>query len=169
MSNEKGLSLWMIDAGIEQALEALCDEDGVIDEEVEARLAELELARPQKIENCALFVKNRRALAAAIREEEKTLAERRRKYEADAERVEGILERSLGGERFETARVAVTWRTSQAVEIDDGAEIGWSDADAMRFLVYSHRINKDAVKKALKSGEAVPGARMVERLNMGVK
>jgi len=166
MSNDKSMTLWEIDAAIAEALENLCDEDGVVNEEAEKRLEELEMARPQKLEACALFVKNRRALASAIREEEKALADRRRRYENDAERVEALLSRSLDGERFETPKVAIKWRRSQAVEVDDGVEWYWSDDDASRFIVYRHDINKKALKEALKAGEEVLGARLVDRQNM---
>lgn len=168
-SDKEGLTLWQIDAGIAAALEDLCDEDGVINEEAEKRLADLEMERPRKIENCALFIKNRRAMAAAIRAEEMSLADRRHRYEADAERVERLLERSLAGERFETSKVCIRWRKSQAVEIDLGAEMGWSGEDVYRFIKYTSRIDKDAVKKALKAGEDVPGARIVTKNNMTIE
>lgn len=166
---DKGMTLWQIDAGIEEALESLCDEDGVIDEEVEARLAELEMERPKKLENCALFVKNRRAMAAAIRAEEVALAERRHRYEADAERVERILARSLNGERFETPKVSIMWRRSQVVEIDEGAENTWDLYTAAACLIYSKKVDKQAVKEALRAGEEVPGARLVDKLNMRIE
>lgn len=170
MSNEdKSMTLWQIDAGIAEALESICDEDGVVDEEAEKRLEALEIARPLKLENCALFIKNRRAMAKAIRAEELALADRRRRYEADAERVEGILAHSLAGERFETSKVLVRWRSSQTVEVDEGAEWSWTDDDASRFIVYEHRIDKQKLKKALKAGEEIYGARLVDHQNMSIE
>ena len=164
------MTLYEIDGRIAQALDALMDEDGVINEEAEAELARLEEEdRPLKLENCVLFIKNRRAQAAAIRQEEITLAARRRKYEEDADRVEKMVAESLHGERFETPRALVTWRTSRALEVDAGAEMEWDDDQVSRFLVFSHRIDKKAVSAAVKAGEDVPGAHMVERSNIQIE
>lgn len=163
-------TLYQIDGRIAAALENLADEDGVINEEAAAELEQLEeVDRPLKIEACALFVKDRRAMAAAIRAEEVALAARRRRYEADAERVEKILAASLNGERFETPRALITWRRSRAVELEDGAETRWDDDQISRFLVFSHRINKQAVADAINHGEDVPGAAIVERQNMSIE
>jgi len=166
MSKDNNMTLWEIDQSIAYLLDNLCDEDGVADEEALAKLQELELAQPVKREACALFIKNRRAMASAVRAEEMALAVRRHRYEKDAERVERILAQSLNGERFETPKVCVKWRKSQAVEIADGVDMFWGDELVDRFCVFSHRIDKQAVAEALKRGEEVPGAQLVERNNM---
>lgn len=164
------MTLYEIDARIAQALEELNDEDGVINEEAEALLKKLEEEdRPAKIENCVLFIKNKRAQAAAIREEEIRLAARRHRFEKQAENVENMLAASLNGERFETARAVVTWRKSRAVEVDPGAEGEWDDDQISRFLVFSHRIDKKALAEAVKAGEEVQGVRIVERENIQVE
>lgn len=164
MSNERGMSLWQIDRNLEALFEALCDGEATA-EDLE-KYEEFQAAQPAKREACALFIKNRRAMANAIREEEKALAERRRRYEADADRIEQVLATSLKGERFETPKVLVKWRKSQAVEIADGVDMFWGDELVDRFCVFSHRIDKKAVTEALKRGEEVPGAQLVERNNM---
>lgn len=167
---EKVSTLYQIDARIAQALDNLADEDGVINEEALAELERLENEdRPRKIEACVLYIKNQRSLAAAIRFEELKLADRRRRCEAAAERVEKMVAASLNGERFETPRALVSWRASHAVEIEDGAESLWDDDQISRFLVFSHGINKKAVGEALKAGEEVPGAVIVERNNMRIE
>lgn len=164
------MTLYEIDGRIAQALEELADADGVINEDAAAELERLEEEdRPLKIENCLLFIKNRRAQAAAIRREEIALAARRRRYEEDAERVEKMVAQSLNGERFETPRALVTWRTSRALEVEPGAEMEWDDDQVSRFLIFSHRVDKKAVSAAVKAGEEVHGARIVERNNMQIE
>lgn len=161
--------LWEIDVKIAGLLDQLVDEDGVINEEAAAQLEEMEEARPVKIEACLLYVKNMRAMAEQIRKEEQALADRRRQYEAAADRTEEYVGRHLNGERFETPKVLATWRRSTAVEVDDGAEDKWSFEQSSRFLSYSWKVDKKAVKKALADGEEIPGARIVERNNMTVR
>lgn len=162
-------ALWRIDARIQALLDELYDEDGVVNDDAEAELDELEEARPVKIEACLLWVKNQRAMAEQIRKEELALAERRRRYEASADWTEKYVARHLAGERFETPKVAVTWRKSKAVEVDDGAEDMWTYDLSTRFLSYTYKVNKAELKKALAAGEEIPGARIVERDNMTVR
>ena len=50
-----------------------------------------------------------------------------------------------------------------------GAEMEWDDDQVSRFLVFSHRIDKKAVTAAVKAGEEVPGAHMVERNNIQIE
>lgn len=166
---EEKMTLYQIDSEIAAILDEITDEDGVINEEAEKRLAELDEARPVKVENCALFIKNRRAMASAIRHEENALAARRKRYEADAERVERILANSLKGERYESPRVLISWRTSQAVEVTEGAEMYWDDDTCSRYLVYTHRVDKKALAEALKKGEEIEGATLVTRNNMRIE
>lgn len=162
-------TLWAIDAEIEALLDQLHDEDGVIDEAVEARLDELEQARPVKIEACLLYIKNRRAWVENLRKEELALAERRRSFEAQADRTLDYVARHLNGERFETPKVLATFRKSKAVEIDEGAEEHWTREQADHFLQWTYKVAKAELKKALEAGEEVPGARIVERQNMTVR
>lgn len=168
MSKSNNMTLWEIDQTLAYLLDNLYDEDGVIDEDIQKQIDALELTQEQKRENVALYIKNHRALAAAMRAEEQNLAARRRSVEKHAERLEQRLAASLGGERFETARVSVRWRRSEAVEVDECAELAWDDDACSRYIVYTHHIDKQALKQALKQGEEIPGARLVEHNNMQI-
>lgn len=128
---------------------------------------ELEGARKDKMENVALYIKGLEADAAAIRAEEKALAERRSIKERKAERLRDYLTRSmrtLGDPKLETPRVAISFRKSQVVEVWDERELPedyWKHPEPQP--------DKTAIKQAIKAGWSVPGADLVERQNLQIK
>lgn len=155
---------------IDAALMACIDpETGEVDAE---KFDELSEAREQKIENIACYYKQLTAEAEAIKAEEKALAERRKAKENKAESLKGFLASILNGEKFETARCAVSWRKTQAAEITDAkAAITWLLAHEHDDVVTypEPTINKTLLKKVIKGGENVPGAAIRDSMSMGVK
>lgn len=147
---------------------------GLIDEETGEicdfeKFEALQMAREQKIENTALFVKNLEAEAKAIREEEKSLAERCASAENKAKRLREYLGLALCGEKFATPRVALTWRKSQAVCVDDGF-IEWAKEHGDEYLKFKEpEISKSAIKDAIKDGKEFEFARIVENSNLQIK
>ena len=77
----------------------------------------LQLARDEKIENIALYHKNLLAEAAALKAEEKSFSDRRKRAENKAESLKNYLATSLNGSKFNTTRVAINWRKSTSVEV----------------------------------------------------
>lgn len=156
---------------IDQAITSLVDlETGeILDYEA---FAELSMQREEKIEGMALWHKNLLAEAAAIRWEELNLAARRKACEAKAERLKTYLSELLGGDKFKTAKVACSFRTSKAVEIEDEAEFirAMEESQHYEFLKFSApTINKTEITKAIKAGQTVPGALLVEKNNLSIK
>lgn len=134
--------------------------------------ASLQMEREAKIENMALWYKDLTAEAKAIREEEKALAERRKSAENKAERLKGYLDEALAGESYKSAKVAVSYRRSKAVELaDESAVIGELENGGYNDCIYytAPRVNKVALARLLKDGGAVPGAELVERNNIQVR
>lgn len=134
--------------------------------------ASLQMERDTKIENMALWYKDLTAEAKAIREEEKALAERRKSAENKAERLKGYLDEALAGESYKSAKVAVSYRRSKAVEIsDESAVISELESSERDDCIYytAPRVNKVALARLLKDGGAVPGAELVERNNIQVR
>lgn len=144
---------------------ALVNEDGEI-ADIEAFEA-LNLAREQKIENVACWIKNLKADAAAIREEEKALSDRRRANENKAERLENFLAYALKGEKYNSPRVNITYRKSEAVELDVSDEVFMEHFS--EFVKVTPTINKTAIKDALKAGITNIPAHLSERQNMQIK
>lgn len=163
------MKFYEIDAGIELATNELVDEDGVINEEALQRLKELEAAEEEKTEGCLLAWKGFTAEAEAVRNEEKTLAERRRALERKAEGMKAFLQARLAGEKFKTARVSVSYRKTTSCEVDEGAWLFWPEEVQDKLTKQVVTVDKNEVKKALKNGEELEGARLIESQSMIIK
>lgn len=166
------MKLYEIDKALEAALEAAFDPDTgeVLDDEAMQTVEELELAREDKLEGIALWIKDLDAEATAIREEEKKLAARRKAIENKEERVKGFLKYALAGEKFKTARVAVSYRTSEAVEIaEDVNAYDLITIDQNFVKLPAPEINKIALKAALKEGAEIEGVQLVKRTSIQIK
>lgn len=128
-------------------------------------LETLENAFSDKLEAVALYVKNLESDAAAIRVEEKALAERRIRAERKAERLKAYALDNLEavGGKLETPRVTVSTRRSEVVSI-------YAAADIPEALTRTKtEPDKTAIKKLIKSGQEVPGAVLVEKKNLAIK
>lgn len=126
----------------------------------------LKMDRDAKCENVALWIKNLNAEARAIRDEEKSLAERRKAAEGKSERLTRYLELALQGETFKTAKVAVTYRKSTGVFIDDETAFMAAHPEFTRTKV---ELDKAGLKDALKAGTEITGACLEDRINMQIK
>lgn len=132
----------------------------------EEKLAELQMERDQKIENLALYIKNLTAEASAIKAEKLVLAERQRRAEAKAERLKAYLSDALAGEKFSTPRVAVSWRKSERLEIDETAFMNDGNLQWCRQKIEP---DKTMIKEALKQGAEINGAALMECRTMQIK
>lgn len=147
---------------INEAILACIDpETGEADPE---KLDELMLIREVKIENLALWAKDLKAEADAIKAEEKALEERRQAKERKAESIRQYLEKVLAGQKFETSRVLCSFRKSQKVEITDLDKI---PDDYLRYSAPT--ADKTAIKAAIKDGIMVEGAELIDGITMSIK
>lgn len=149
---------------------AIADFDLEIDEETGEvlnadELDQITLARDEKIENIALWVKDLLAEAEAIKAEEQALAKRRKQAENKADWLKRYVAQALEGEKFKTPRVAISYRTSEAVEILD------EDLIPEEFLMIKteYKPDKKAIKDELKVGGEVEGAVLVKRTSLQIK
>lgn len=147
------------------------DESRVVDTEsgeiidLEA-IAALEMERDKKLENLGCWYKNLLADAEALKAQKNAFAEREKAAKAKAESLRGFLGRYLNGKKFETAKVAMSFRKSEAVEFDAKC-IGDVPEEFLKFK--DPELDKVAVKKAIKAGETVPGCELVQRQNLQIK
>ena len=124
----------------------------------------LQMERDSKIENIALWIKNLLSDAEELDREKKKLADRQRISENKAKSLKEYLSRFVNGEKFKTPRVSISWRKSESVSVDDINSV------PDKFLKYSDPApDKTAIKKAIKSGEDVPGAHLIEGKNIQIK
>lgn len=147
------------------------DESRVVDTEsgeiidLEA-IAALEMERDKKIENLGCWYKNLLADAEALKAQKNAFAEREKAAKAKAESLRSFLSRYLNGKKFESAKVAMSFRKSEAVEFDAKC-IGDVPEEFLKFK--DPELDKVAVKKAIKAGETVPGCELVARQNLQIK
>ena len=125
----------------------------------------LQLARDEKIENIALYHKNLLAEAAALKAEEKSFADRRKRAENKADSLKRYLDTALQGKKFNTVKVAITYRKSTSVEVDESK----LPANWLREVPASYVVDKVEITKALKAGEAIEGAALVTKSLIQVK
>lgn len=156
---------------IEQAmLECIDTETGeVIDT---SKLDALQMERTAKLESVALWIKNLESDVEAYKAEMESFATRRKAAERKIESLKDYLSNALGGEKFSTTKCAVSFRKSEAVMITDEDEVRFWAIDSHKpniLTVLPPKISLSEVKVALKEGEAIPGAILVERRNINIK
>lgn len=127
-------------------------------------LEQLELERSEKIRNIALWIKNLKSDAVALDAEEKAFKARKDAAKRKAEQLSKYLADVLNGEKVTGTDFAISWRKSTAVNVLDEKVI------PPTFLVpQPPKVDKTGISKALKNGETVSGAELIERQNMTIK
>ena len=160
------MKLYEIDNAIDELIRNSVDPETGEVMDITDELDALQMEREDKLESVALVIKNLTAEATAIRNEEKALADRRKTAENRVEWLKGYLMQSLAGQKFSTPKVAVSFRNSAAVFIED--EVGFL-RDHPEFARIKTEIDKASVKDALKKGEPISGAALENRTSMIVK
>lgn len=130
----------------------------------EERWNELQQSRDTKIEGLALWIKNLVASAKAFKEEKDAFASRQKAAENKAERLKQFLSDNLGGSKFETPKVKVSFRKSKTINIAEGAKI-----PDEYLKVKAPDIDKSGLKEAIKNGAVIDGVELVEKQNIQIK
>lgn len=125
----------------------------------------LQMERNEKLENIALWVKNLTSESEALKAEEKAFSDRRKATENKAESLKRYLDSALKGQKFNTTKVAISYRKSTSVDVLDVEKL----PEAYRKTVTTVSADKMAISAALKAGELVDGATLVEKNNIQVK
>ena len=154
------MTLYEIDQAIIDCLDTETGE--ILDAE---RLEELNMARDQKLENVACYIKNLLSDAAAIKAEKDALAEREAWCRKRADKLSAWLADALQGAKFSTAKCAVSFRKSTKLEITD------ADSIPKEYLVETVTIKPDAnaIKALLKDGQEISGCTLVESQNIQIR
>lgn len=170
------MNLYELNEAIVNALNAAIDpETGELIDEAALDLSEfLESERDEKIENIALWIKNLKAEAEALKAEKDSFAKRQKAAENKAEWLKGYLASALNGQKFKTVKCSVSFRSSEAVEITDEAAaieyfegISWPEA-----VKVEKTLSKSAVKDYIKNASElaqVPGVHISEKTSVIIK
>jgi hypothetical protein len=153
-------TLYYIDQAILNCIDMETGE--IIDVE---QLERLQIERDAKIENVICWIKNLESDASAIKAEAKSLTDRANKAENKAAELKDWLVGALGGQTFNSARCAVSWRKSESVEIEDEKKI------PLQYMIKKteYKPDKTAIKIMLKSGTEIQGCKIVKKLNPQIK
>ena len=141
-------------------LECIDPETGEIDEEM---LNALEMEKEAKLENVALWIKDLKAEAEAIKNEEASLKKRRESSTNKMESLKRYLTWALDGNKFKTSRVAISYRKSESVKISEDANV------PEQYRRVKWEPDKTALKDALKAGETFDGISLEEKQSIQIK
>lgn len=124
----------------------------------ELALEALEMDKAEKIENIALWIKNLKAQAAALKAEKDSFAAREKTANNKIKNLQNYLLGALRGQKFESTKVKIFYGSNDSVEIADGAKI------PEEFLKPAEpTIDKAGLKTAIKAGRVIPGVRVVSK------
>ena len=161
-------ALYEIDAAI---LECVDMETGeIFDPE---KLDALQMERNQKLEGVALWVKDLKAEAAAVKEEADKLNARKKAIDNKVDSLKQWLLFALKGEKLKTPRCNVYQTHSQKLNVpDEPGLISFLQTlnEPEKFLRFKEpELKKDDIKKALKDGYEIPGAALEETESIVIK
>ena len=137
------------------------------------KLDALQMERERKLEGVALWVKDLKAEAAAVKEEADKLTVRKKALDNKIEAIKTWLLGALDGEKLKTPRCNVYQTHSQRVNIPDEPKLICflqTLNEPERFLRFKDpELRKDEIKKALKDGKIIPGAELEETESVVIK
>lgn len=161
------MNIFDISAEYFDALEALeIDENGEVlgYEKVEAIAEDFD----NKAENIAQYIKELKYEAEDLKAEQDKLSERRKAVENKAEWLKGMLTEAfelVGKKELKTAKCRISFRPSESVNII-GVDYLPDEYKRIKTVIEA---DKDKIKKALKAGEEVIGAELIQKNNIQIK
>lgn len=163
------MTLYEINQQMEEAINRMFaeanDNDGEVSQETTDLIAELQIARDDKLEALGCVIKNKKAEAKAIKEEADILAKRKKSLDREVDSLEKYVSMMLNGQPFESAKVKFSFRESEQVIIDDDKKL----ARIWFRKVVKFEPNKDAIKEAIKAGKKVRFAHIEKKQNLQTK
>lgn len=161
-------TLYGITAELNAILAQLEELGGEITPELEQALAINEEQFVQKAEDYGHAILNLKAMATAAKAEKDRLAALQKFYENAQKRLTDALSTAMqvfGQDKVENATMRLSLRHSTATEVDDLDQLP-AEYKTTKVEVVA---DKTAIKNAIQSGEAVPGAHLVENVSLQIK
>ena len=129
-------------------------------------LHEVEALAADKVEATALYLKEEDAEIKALKEEIDRMTARLKSKTKRNDYIKSMLLDALHATgKVKTARVTVSIRTTQAVEVSEGADL----PEAFQTVKKTVSPNKVAIKQALLDGIEVPGCHLEARESVSIR
>lgn len=160
------MKLYQISDAIRQALDhiELDEETGEVLSADELHAVEAEAS--EKIEATALYLRELDAEAKAAKEEADRMLDRVKSMQKRSDYLKAMLLDALHATgKVKTGRVTVSIRTTQAVSVDEGANL----PEAYTTVKTTVSPNKVAIKQALLDGVEVPGCHLEARESVSIR
>jgi hypothetical protein len=136
-------------------------------------LSALQMERERKLEGVALWIKDLKAEADAVKTEADRLTDRKKSLDKKIDSLKEWLLDALGGEKLKTPRCNVYQTHSQRLAVENEAElISFLQTldNPEQFLRFKEpELKKDEIKKALKTDFVIPGASLEETESIVIK
>ena len=139
-------------------------EDG--QEGLEDTLDSITDAVEEKLEAYAMVIKNIESDVEGIKSEEKRLAERRKVMENGVVRMKQAIAETLqnsGQDKVKTEKFTFSWRKSSKVEVSN------IDNLPQQYVKVERTISRAELAKALKAGEQIEGAQLIENQLLSIR
>ncbi len=162
------LSFYPVTKELTDIFAALEDNGGEITPDIETALTINEENFAAKSVDFGNAILNLKAMASAAKSEKERLASLQKFYENAPKRLTDALSNAMqvfGHDKVENATMRLSLRHTTATEVDD------LDAIPMEYKTTKVEVvaDKTAIKKAIQSGEEVPGAHLVENVSLQIK
>lgn len=151
------------------------EETGEVTEEqldLMAEIDRLQMERQSLLEYLAKKVLNLRSEQAGLKAEEERLKKRRDKLASAETSIMGVLGRECGGTKTDLGVATVRYKQTERTNVtDENAAIQWlySNHHGDCVKVALPTVNKDAVKRLIKTGATVPGVKVETTNNCSLK
>lgn len=144
----------------------LYEMDDIDSEVFQDTLDSINDAVEEKLKSIAHLIVNLEADNVGLVSEEKRIKEKRTRNEKKRERLMQLVETTLTNmnlDKFNAGTFTYSFRKSKKVVIDDESEL------PSEYFAYKATVKKKEIGDAIKSGKDVPGARVVDNRNLGIK
>ena len=160
------MRLYEIDTNLRSLWDKIAEQEGELTEEDIQALNELEIALNDKLEGYGVIIRELNAEIEECNSEIKRITEIAKHKKNASERLKKTLqEYMLNNEldKFESLKVKISFRKSQSLEIEEGAEL---PDDLMRI---KKEPDKTAIKEYIVNGGELKGVFLLDKKNIQIK
>ena len=166
---EKADSTFSLAREVEALFEGYDPDTGEYPEDFDQRMSALALRVEDKLDGCAYYTRRLSNTATMLRDEAARLTERARMFERREKRIKDgmmFLLAECDRRKIETQRNTVYVQKNPArLEV---ADVGAVPSEYVE-IVQETRIDKRAIKEAIKGGKDVPGCKLVQSHGVRIK